>query len=58
MRRVEEWDQGDFKRGRGRPKMTWWEGVRKDLKQLDLQESEALDRREWRRKIYVDDLPE
>ncbi len=58
VRRVEEWDQGDFKRGRGRPKMTWWEGVRKDLKQLDLQESEALDRREWRRKIYVDDLPE
>ena len=47
---MEEWDQVDFRRGRGRPKMTWLEGVRKDMKHLGLQENEALDRRGWRRK--------
>ena len=54
VRKVEEWDQRELKRGRGRPKMTWLEGVRKDMKQLDLYENEVFDRKGWRRKIYVD----
>ena len=37
--------------------MTWREEARKDMKQMDLQELEALDRRGWRRKIFVDDNP-
>ena len=55
VRKVEEWDQGGLKRSRGRPKMTWLEGVRRDMKFLGLQENEVSDRRGWRRKIYVDD---
>lgn len=39
---MEEWDQGDFERGRERLKMTWRKGVKKDMKQLDLQENEDL----------------
>jgi len=58
VRRVEEWDHGGIKRGRGRPKMTWLEGVRKDMKCMDLREDEVLDRKGWRRKIYVDDYTE
>ena len=52
---MEEWDHGEFKRGRGRPKMTWAEGVGNDMKLLGLQENEVVDRRGWRRRIVVDD---
>ena len=38
--------------------MTWLEGVRKDMKKLDLQENEVFHRKEWRRKILVDDFTE
>ena len=56
--RYEEWNQRELKRGRGRPKMTWLEGVRKDTKQLDLCEDEVFDRKGWRRKICVSDYAE
>ena len=38
--------------------MTWLEGVRNDMKYLNLHEEEALDRKGWRRKICVDDYME
>ena len=53
IRRVSEWEHGELKRGRGRPKMTRLEGVRKDMKQLDLHESEIMDHTGWR-KISMD----
>lgn len=58
VRRVEGSEQKDLKRGRGRPKMTWWEGVRKDMRHLYLNGEDVLDRNEWRRKIAVPDCTE
>ena len=34
--------------------MTRLQGVRKNMKQLDLHENEVIERRGWRRKILVD----
>lgn len=42
-----------MRRGRGRPKITWGEVIRKDLIARDLNDSLALDRAEWRREIRV-----
>ena len=39
-------------RGRGRGKKTWMEGIKEDMKKLDLKNSDALDRVEWRKKIW------
>ena len=36
------------KRGRGRPKLTWDESVKRDLKDWDISEELALDRSAWR----------
>ena len=58
VRRAEEWDQRELKRGRGKPKLTWLEGVRKDMKQLDLCANEVFARKGWRKKICVDDYVE
>lgn len=55
VRRVESWTTEDIKRGRGRPKMTWMTGVKNDLREFGLEANIALDRNEWRRRIYVND---
>jgi len=36
------------KRGRGRPKLTWDESVKRDLKDWNISEEVALDRSAWR----------
>ena len=41
------------KRGRGRPKLTWDESVKRDLKDWDIFEELALDRSAWRLAINV-----
>jgi len=41
------------KRGRGRPKLTWDESVKRDFKDWDISEELALDRSAWRLTINV-----
>ncbi|KAG2556461.1 hypothetical protein PVAP13_8NG079408 [Panicum virgatum] len=41
------------KRGRGRPKLTWDESVKRDLRDWDISEELALDRSAWRVAINV-----
>ncbi|KAG2648405.1 hypothetical protein PVAP13_1NG029600 [Panicum virgatum] len=41
------------KRGRGRPKLTWDESVKRDLKDCDISEEVVLDRSAWRLAINV-----
>ena len=41
------------KRGRGRPKLTWDESVKRDLKDWNIPEEVALDRSAWRLTINV-----
>lgn len=56
VRRLEGW-QGEKKmRGRGRPKQTWLRVVESDMQLLGLEKTMALNRGEWREKIYAHDL--
>ena len=41
------------KRGRGKPKLTWDESVKRDLKNWDIAEELALDWSAWRLAINV-----
>jgi hypothetical protein len=41
----------DGKVGRGRPKRTWYEVVRRDIKDLSICERDALDRTKWRNTV-------
>ena len=41
------------KMGRGRPKLTWDESVKRDLKNWNISEEVALDRSAWRLAINV-----
>ena len=41
------------KRGRGRPKLTWDESVKRDLKDWNISEDLVLDRNAWRLAINV-----
>ena len=43
------------KKTRGRPKRTWVEVVRKDLKIFNLKETMVINRMEWRSRIHVAD---
>ena len=43
----------NVKRGRGRPKLTWDESVKRDLKNLNISKEIALDRSTWRPAINV-----
>lgn len=52
--KVKSWDFGDFRRGREWPKMTWMEGVKKDMSILGLEEHLTLDQGEWSKKVWVD----
>ena len=42
-----------IKRGSGRPKLTWDESVKRDLKDWDISKEVALDRSAWRLAINV-----
>ncbi|XP_075092427.1 uncharacterized protein LOC142172659 [Nicotiana tabacum] len=54
IRRCERLALGGERRGRGRPKKSWGEVIRQDMKQLELTEDITLDRRAWRWKIRVE----
>ena len=45
-----------IKRGRGRPKLTWEESVKRDLKDWDISKELALDMSAWRLAINVPEL--
>ena len=47
----------DGNRGRGRPKMRWFDNIKKDLEVTNLTEQDALDRVKWRRGTRAADLP-
>ena len=53
IKKVEKIDFEQSKKLRGRPKMTWIEVVKNDMKLLELEERMVVDRNVWRRKIYV-----
>ena len=43
----------NVKRGRGRPKLTWDESVKRDLKEWNISKEVASNRRAWRLAINV-----
>jgi len=43
----------NVKRGRGRPKLTWDESVKRDLREWDISKELAVDRSVWRLAINV-----
>ena len=43
----------DVKRSRGRPKLTWEEAVKRDLKDWNITRELALDRVAWKAAIHV-----
>jgi len=43
----------EVKRGRGRPKLTWDESVKRDLKDWNISTEVALDRSAWRLAINM-----
>lgn len=55
VRRIEGWDMDGRVRGRGRPKKTWIEAIRNDMRMCDLDEEWTNDRTKWREKIRVID---
>ena len=55
VRRCEKLDRPDYKRSRGRPKKSWSEVIRHDLKTLGLVEDMAYDKRLWWSGIKVAD---
>ena len=55
VRRCEKLERPDYKRSRGRPKNSWSEVIRHDLKTLGLVEDMTQDRRLWRSRIKVVD---
>jgi hypothetical protein len=42
-----------LRRGRGRPKLTWDESVKRDLKEWDIPKELVMDRSAWRLTINV-----
>jgi hypothetical protein len=44
---------GSVRRGRGRPKLTWEEVVKRDLKEWDIPKELVMDRSAWRLAINV-----
>ena len=53
VRRVEKIDIAQGKKLRGRPKRTWMDMIKNDMKLLELEESMVVDRNDWRRRIHV-----
>ncbi|KAL0907479.1 hypothetical protein M5K25_021893 [Dendrobium thyrsiflorum] len=54
-RKVEVLGLTYVKRGRDRPKKTWFENIRNDLSLLDLNENLTFNRAQWRKRIHVAD---
>ena len=50
---MEKIDIEQGKKLREKPKMTWMEMVKKDMKLLELEERMVVDRNVWRRRIHV-----
>jgi hypothetical protein len=44
---------GSVRRGRGRPKLTWEEAVKRDLMEWDIPKELVMDRSAWRLAINV-----
>jgi hypothetical protein len=44
---------GSVRRGKGRPKLTWEEAVKRDLKEWDIPKELVMDRSAWRLAINV-----
>ena len=55
VRRCEKLDRPDYRRSRDRPRKSWSEVIRHDLKTLGLVADMAQDRRLWRSRIKVAD---
>ena len=55
VRRCEAIDLSYYKRGRGRPKMSWDVVIRSDMKFMGLTEDMAQDRNMWRSRIKIVD---
>ena len=53
VRRMEKIDIVQGKKLRGRPKMTWMEVVKNDMKLLELEKRMVVNRNDWRRRIHV-----
>jgi len=51
VRRCDELGHSDYKRSRGRPKKSWSEFIRHDLKTLGLVEEMAQDKKLWPARI-------
>jgi hypothetical protein len=45
----------ELRRGRGRPKLTWGETIKRDLKEWDVPRDQCLNRSAWKAAI---DVPE
>jgi hypothetical protein len=45
-----------MRRGRGRPKLTWGEAIKRDLKGWDIPRDLCLDRSAWKAAIDVPEL--
>jgi len=56
VRRCETTECLDYRRSRGRPKKSWSEVIRHNLKTLELVEDMAQDRTLWRARIKVTDF--
>ena len=50
---VEKIDIAHGKNLREKPKITWMEMVKKDIKLLELKERMIADKNDWRKRIYV-----
>ncbi|KAM1099117.1 hypothetical protein TB2_005635 [Malus domestica] len=55
VRRCHYWTEVQGRRGRGRPRKTLEETLRKDLEYLDLTEDMAQNRAKWRSRIHIAD---
>jgi len=55
VRRCEAIDLSCYRRGRGRPKMSWDVVIRSDMKLMGLTEDMAQDRNMWRSRIKIVD---
>ena len=53
VRRVEKIDIAQGKKLRGRPKMTWMDVIKNDMKLLGLEERMVVARNDWRRRIHL-----
>ena len=54
VRRMEQIDIAKGKRLKGRPKMTWMEVIKNDMKLLELEMRMVIDRNDWRRIRVLD----